>query len=108
MKQCVRIISMICFFVSGVIMMLVIVGYVRIPDEMTIGEYDEMNVGKTYVCQALVNHAAEDASPVETEYMTSVKLFNIFPLNPQRLRSHAENTLSPEETLSEFACIQKA
>lgn len=46
---------MICFFVTGVIMMLVIVGYVRIPDEMTIGEYDEMNVGKTYVCQALVN-----------------------------------------------------
>ena len=35
---------MICFFVSGVIMMLVIVGYVRIPDEMTIGEYDEMHM----------------------------------------------------------------
>ena len=44
MKQCVRIISMICFFVSGVIMMLVIVGYVRITDEMTIGEYDEMHM----------------------------------------------------------------
>ena len=86
MKQCVRIISMICFFVSGVIMMLVIVGYVRIPDEMTIGEYDEMNVGKTYVCQALVNHAAEDASPVETEYMTSVKLFNVFPIKSAKVK----------------------
>ena len=86
MKQCVRIISMICFFVTGVIMMLVIVGYVRIPDEMTIGEYDEMNVGKTYVCQALVNHAAEDASPVETEYMTSVKLFNVFPIKSAKVK----------------------
>ena len=54
---------MVCFVVSCVILMLVTVGYVRIPDEMTISEYDEMNVGKTYVCQALVNHAAEDASP---------------------------------------------
>ena len=77
---------MICFFVTGVIMMLVIVGYVRIPDEMTIGEYDEMNVGKTYVCQALVNHAAEDASPVETEYMTSVKLFNVFPIKSAKVK----------------------
>ena len=58
-------------------MMLLVVGYVRIPDEMTITEYDEINVGKTYVCQALVNYGAEDVSPVETEYSTSVKLFNI-------------------------------
>lgn len=86
MKQCVRIISMICFFVSGVIMMLVIVGYVRIPDEMTIGEYDEMNVGKTYVCRALVNHGTEDTSPIETEYMTSVKLFNVFPIKSAKVK----------------------
>ena len=55
LKKCIRIVSVICFFVSGVIMMLLVVGYVRIPDEMTITEYDEINVGKTYVCQALVN-----------------------------------------------------
>lgn len=77
---------MICFFVSGVIMMLVIVGYVRIPDEMTISEYDEMNVGKTYVCQALVNHSAEDVSPVETEYLTSVRLFNVFPVKSAKVK----------------------
>lgn len=86
MKQCVRIISMICFFVSGVIMMLVIVGYVRIPDEMTISEYDKMNVGKTYVCQALVNHGADDAAPVEAEYLTSVKLFNVFPVKSAKVK----------------------
>lgn len=77
---------MICFFISGVIMMLVIVGYVRIPDEMTISEYDEMNVGKTYVCQALVNHGADDATPVEAEYITSVKLFNVFPVKSAKVK----------------------
>lgn len=77
---------MICFFAAGVIMMLVIIGYVRIPDEMTISEYDEMNVGKTYVCRALVDHSADDASPVETEYLTSVKLFNVFPIKSAKVK----------------------
>ncbi len=77
---------MICFFVSAVIMMLVIVGYVRIPDEMTISEYDEMNVGKTYVCQALVNRSADDDSSIEAEYMTSVKLFNLFPVKSAKVK----------------------
>lgn len=67
-------------------MMLVIIGYVRIPDEMTISEYDEMNVGKTYVCRALVDHSADDASPVETEYLTSVKLFNVFPIKSAKVK----------------------
>ena len=86
MKQCIRIISMICFFATGVIMMLVIVGYVRIPDEMTISEYDEINVGKTYICQTLVNHSGDDVSPIESEYSTSVKLFNVFPIKSARVK----------------------
>ena len=86
LKKCIRIVSVICFFVSGVIMMLLVVGYVRIPDEMTITEYDKINVGKTYVCQALVNYGAEDVSPVETEYSTSVKLFNIFPIKSAKVK----------------------
>ena len=86
LKKCIRIVSVICFFVSGVIMMLLVVGYVRIPDEMTITEYDEINVGKTYVCQALMNYGAEDVSPVETEYSTSVKLFNIFPVKSAKVK----------------------
>ncbi len=77
---------MVCFVVSCVILMLVTVGYVRIPDEMTISEYDEMNVGKTYVCQALVNYGQGDASPAETEYSTSVKLFNIFPIKSAKVK----------------------
>lgn len=85
MKQCVRIFSLICFFVSGVVMMLIIVGYVRIPNEMTISEYDAINVGKTYVCQTLVNFD-DDASLAEIEYATSVKLFNIFPVKSAKVK----------------------
>lgn len=33
-----------------------------------------------------MNHAAEDASPVETEYMTSVKLFNVFPIKSAKVK----------------------
>lgn len=85
MKQCIRIFSLICFFVSGVVMMLIIIGYVRIPNEMTISEYDAINVGKTYVCQALVNYDS-DASLAEIEYATSVKLFNIFPVKSAKVK----------------------
>lgn len=86
MKQCVRVFSLVCFLLSGIVMMLIIIGYVRIPDEMTIGEYDEMNVGKTYVCQALVNYGDDGASSVESEYTTSVKLFNIFPIKSAKVK----------------------
>lgn len=85
MKQCIRIFSLICFFVLGVVMMLIIIGYVRIPNEMTISEYDAINVGKTYVCQTLVNYDS-DASLAEIEYATSVKLFNIFPVKSAKVK----------------------
>lgn len=85
MKQCIRVFSLICFFVSGVVMMLIIIGYVRIPNEMTISEYDAINVGKTYVCQTLVNYDS-DASLAEIEYATSVKLFNIFPVKSAKVK----------------------
>lgn len=86
MKKCVRVFSLICFLMSGIVMMLIIIGYVRIPDEMTIGEYDEINVGKTYVCQALVNYGDDGATSVENEYTTSVKLFNIFPIKSAKVK----------------------
>lgn len=85
MKQCIRVFSLICFLVSGVVMMLIIIGYVRIPNEMTISEYDAINVGKTYVCQTLVNYDS-DASLAEIEYATSVKLFNIFPVKSAKVK----------------------
>lgn len=78
MKKCFRVISVICFFVSGAVLMFVMIGYARIPDEMTVSEFDEINVGKTYVCQAL--SSSSSALGDENQYVTSVKLFNIFPV----------------------------
>lgn len=85
MKKCFRITSIICFFLSGVILLYVMVGYVRIPDEMTISEYDEINVGKTYVCQTLNNTSSNVLAQTETEYETSIRLFNIFPVKSAKV-----------------------
>ncbi|MBP9988383.1 MAG: SpoIVB peptidase [Ruminococcus sp.] len=84
MKKCVQLFSLISFTVSGVILMLLIIGYARIPDEMTINEYDEINVGKTYVCQALTNFP-QSRSAAQMQYETSIKLFNIFPIKSAKV-----------------------
>ena len=74
MKKCIRIFSIICFFVVSAIMMLLMIGYARIPDVMTVSEYDKISTSKNYVC---VNKQTEK---LNNEYETSVKLFNIFPI----------------------------
>lgn len=84
MKKCFQILSLFSFAVSCVIFMLLIVGYARIPDEMTISEYDEINVGKTYVCQTLTN-APGTLNSVQAQYETSIKLFNIFPIKSAKV-----------------------
>ncbi|MBQ5592780.1 MAG: SpoIVB peptidase [Clostridia bacterium] len=63
--------------------MLLMIGYVRIPDVMSVNEFDKINVGKTYVCQALVNTSSEKRNT--DEYITSVKLFNIFPVKDAKV-----------------------
>lgn len=83
MRKCIRIFSVICFFVAGAVLMFLMIGYVRIPDVMTVNEYDEINVSKTYVCQALVNTSSEKRNT--DEYITSVKLFNIFPVKDAKV-----------------------
>ena len=74
MKKCIRIFSIVCFFVVSAIMMLLMIGYARIPDVMTVSEYDKISTSKNYVC---VNNQTEK---LNNEYETSVKLFNIFPI----------------------------
>lgn len=80
MRKCIRVFSVICFFAVSAILMFLMIGYVRIPDVMTVSEYDEMNVGKTYVCQTLTNISAKNTGANAEEYVTSIKLFNIFPI----------------------------
>lgn len=84
MKKCIKLLSLFLFAVSGVILMLLIVGYARIPDEMTINEYDEINVGKTYVCQTLTNYNGT-LGKAQPQYETSIKLFNIFPIKSAKV-----------------------
>lgn len=80
MRKCIHVFSVICFFVVSGILMFLLVGYVRIPDVMTVNEYDKINVGKTYVCQALTNRSSAGSELPTHEYETSIKLFNIFPV----------------------------
>ncbi len=80
MRKCIRSLSVICFFAVSTIMLFLMIGYVRIPDEMTVNEYDKINVGKAFVCQTLTDVPSENASNFKHEYETSIKLFNIFPI----------------------------
>lgn len=67
-------------------MMLLMIGYVRIPDEMTVTEFESINnEGKAYVCQTLTNISAKSPSADEDEYVTSIKLFNIFPIKKAKV-----------------------
>ena len=77
MRKCIRVFSVICFFVVSAIMMFLTIGYARIPDVMTVTEYDEISTSKKYVCVNLANGQTEK---LKDEYETSVKLFNIFPI----------------------------
>ena len=83
MCRCFRVLSVICFFTVGAVLVFVMIGYARIPDEMTVSEYDRISVGKTYVCRTLSQTAEKTAD--KNEYVTSVKLFNIFPVKNARV-----------------------
>lgn len=85
MNRLFKVISAICFVLCSVILMFVSVGYLRIPDEMTITQYDEINVGKTYICQALSSNT-KSVNNFQTEYQTSIKLFNIFPVKSSKVK----------------------
>lgn len=80
MRKCIQCFSVICFFAVSTIMLFLMVGYIRIPDEMTVSEYDKINVGKTFVCQTLTDISSKNTAAFKQEYETSIKLFNIFPI----------------------------
>lgn len=85
MKKLLKITSAVSFVLCSVILMFLLVGYVRIPDEMTITQYDEINVGKTYICQALSSNT-HSVNKYQSEYQTSIKLFNIFPIKSSKVK----------------------
>lgn len=85
MKRFFQATGVISFFAVGFILLNIMIGYIRIPDKMTINEYDEINVSKTYVCNTLTDTSKVSLNMPETEYVTSVKLFNIFPIKSAKV-----------------------
>lgn len=97
MKKCFRVFSVICFFAAGAILMFMMIGYIRIPDEMTVNEFNEINVGRAYVCQALNSNSR--ALKNESQYVTSVKLFNIFPVKETKVTVTQRKYVTPGGTV---------
>lgn len=80
MKKTFQILSLVFFFCCSFILSLMIIGYSRIPNELSIQEYDLMSSGSAFICKSL-NQTSTKASINQTnQYVTSVKLFNIFPI----------------------------
>ena len=98
MKKCFRIFSAVCFFVTAAVLTFMMIGYMRIPDEMTVSEFDRINVGKTYVCQAL-NNNSRALTNCKDEYVTSVKLFNIFPVKNTKVTVTQRKYVTPGGTV---------
>ena len=84
MKNIFKTLSILCFLCCSVVLMLISVGYSRIPNEITIKEYDTLTAGGTYMCQP-INISANATINSSDEYETSVKLFNIFPIKSAKV-----------------------
>lgn len=84
MKKVFRALSVLSFICCSVVLMLISVGYSRIPNEISMKEYDTLTAGGTYMCQP-INISANATLNSSDELETSVKLFNIFPIKSARV-----------------------
>lgn len=84
MKNVFRTLSLLSFICCSVILMLISVGYSRIPNEISMKEYDTLSAGGTYMCQP-IDISANATINSSDEYETSVKLFNIFPIKSAKI-----------------------
>lgn len=48
-----QILSFVFFFGCSAVLSLIIIGYSRIPNEISMQNFDTMSSGNTYVCQSL-------------------------------------------------------
>ena len=80
MEKLFRYFSLVLFFVCSAVLMLIIFGYSRIPDEISMQEFNSMSANGTYICQALKETAVSKGLSDSIRYETSVMLFNIFPI----------------------------
>lgn len=85
MKSAFRLFGLFLFIGCSIILMLISVGYSRIPDEISIKEYDTLSAGGTYMCQP-IDISANATITKSVNYETSVKLFNIFPIKSAKVK----------------------
>ncbi len=84
MKHLFQALSLISFICCSVILMLISVGYSRIPNEISMKEYDTLSSNGTYMCQP-IDISANATVSNSGGYETSVKLFNIFPIKSAKV-----------------------
>ena len=85
MKKTFQVLSLVFFFCCSIILSLMIIGYSRIPNELSIQEYDLMSSGSAFVCRPLTEVSANASLNQPNQYETSVKLFNIFPIKSAKV-----------------------
>ncbi len=86
MQKLMQLLSFAVFFLCSAILVLLIFGYSRIPNEITMQEYETMASSETFVCQSLREQSVNASFSEGMGYETSVKLFNIFPIKSTRVQ----------------------
>lgn len=84
MKSIFRTFSLLSFICCSIVLMLISIGYSRIPNEISMKEYNALSTGGTYMCQPIDITANATINSSEI-YETSVKLFNIFPIKSAKV-----------------------
>lgn len=85
MKKLFRILSFIFFFSCSSILLMIIIGYSRIPNEISMQEYSSMSSGSAFVCRPLTETSANATVTNAQQYETSVRLFDIFPIKSTKV-----------------------
>lgn len=84
MRNIFRVLSLIFFICCSCILTFISIGYSRIPNEISVNEYDKLISDGTYMCQPIDISANATVNSSDV-YETSVKLFNIFPIKSAKV-----------------------
>ena len=58
MKKLFQVLSFVFFFSCSAVLLMIIIGYSRIPNEISMQEYSSMSSGSAYVCRSLTEISA--------------------------------------------------
>lgn len=85
MKKLFQVLSFVFFFSCSAVLLMIIIGYSRIPNEISMQEYSSMSSGSAYVCRSLTEISANATVNNTDQYETSVRLFDIFPIKSAKV-----------------------